>query len=62
MNTGQPSFRGVRPRSPAFFSEAIAFTLNHEGVAVMEQAIEDRRGEDVVAEDRRRRALRLTKC
>ena len=32
-------------------AESIAFALNHQGVAVMEQAIEDRRGEDVVAED-----------
>jgi len=32
-------------------SEAIAFALNHEGVTAMEQAVEDRGGEDVVAKD-----------
>ena len=33
-------------------SEAVAVALNHECVTVMEEPIEDRGGEDVVAEDR----------
>jgi hypothetical protein len=34
-----------------FLSEAIALTLNHEGMTVMEQPVEDRRGEDLVAKN-----------
>lgn len=34
-----------------FLTETVAFALDHQRVTVMEQAIEDRRGEDFVAKD-----------
>src|SRR5689334_7048125 len=34
-----------------FLPEPVALTLNHEGMAVMQQAVEDGRREDLVAED-----------
>ena len=55
MGHDQPSFRGAWPSSPAFFfcRNRLALALDRQRVIVMKQAIEDRRGEDVVAEELR---------
>src|SRR5579864_595665 len=46
------SRRSSKEPSLLFLSESIALALDHQGMAVMQQAIEDRGRQDVVAEDR----------
>src|SRR5579864_2700956 len=46
------SRRSSKEPSLLFLSESIALALDYQGVAVMQQAIEDRGRQDVVAEDR----------
>jgi hypothetical protein len=45
------SRRSSKEPSLLFLSQSIALALNHERVAVMQQTIEDRGGEHVIAED-----------
>jgi len=41
--------RGISPALPLFQSVAVA--LDHQGVTVMQQSVENGGGEDVIAED-----------
>ena len=41
----------AKQASLLFLTQPIALALNHQRVTVMEQAIEDRGGEDLVAKD-----------
>src|SRR5215470_5840773 len=45
------SMRATDQAGLLFLAQAKALALNHQGVAVMKQAVENRGGEDVVAED-----------